>query len=152
MNTNISAVKKKYDAWRREHGSLRGLPLELQALGVKLLNKHAWSEVREQLGVSNSTLSKWRNSEPVKRIVERIGRQRKSRDMTRTLKKARDYSEFMELAAPMVGALPPKDQSHLSLKLQTPNGFSLRIEGPMDGRFVQGLAEVVCQVKTEVRP
>ena len=149
MNTNISTVKKKYDAWRREHGSLRGLPLELQALGVKLLNKHTWSEVSEQLGVSSSTLNMWRHCEAVRRIAERIGS--KSSGRSRTPENVSDSSAFVELAAPMVRALPPKEQSHLSLKLQTPNGFSLRIEGPMDGRLIQGLAEVVCQVKTEVR-
>ena len=149
MSASISKVKKEFGAWRREHGGkTRGLPLELQAHAVQLLDEYTWSAIREQLSISNSSLSKWRHSQEVQQLVKRVDQAgdcgTKGKIGAVNSWKA---SEFVEIAAMEGGlGLMQKELGQLRVKLETPQGFGLHIEGPMDGGMVQGLAQVVCQL------
>jgi putative lipoic acid-binding regulatory protein len=148
MSNNITEVKNEFITWRRSHGGkLHGLPVELQASALQLLKKHTWSEVNKQLNISNSSLCKWRKSKEVISIIKHINKADRSYDINPSKRNSCDTSQFVEISTPMLCATPTKEETQLKIKLETPNGFSLHIDGAMDGAFIKGLAQVVSQLK-----
>ena len=147
MTTRISKVKKSFATWRQKDGKLRDLPIELQSQVVQLLASYSWNEVSEQLGVSKGTLSKWRKSTKGNSITPRApefvdeARHRRPKP-----KSSSASSQFVEVMECMVDA-PATKGPPLTVTLEMPDGVSLRVDGPMDGYFVQGLVQVVCQTK-----
>ncbi len=139
MTTRISKVKKSFAKWRQNHdGKLRNLPIELQSQAVQLLGSYGWNEVGEQLSVSKGTLSRWRKS--TKGIIPHTP------DVIRP-KSSSASSQFVEVMECMVDA-PATKGAPLTVTLEMPDGVSLRVDGTMDGYFVQGLVQVVCQTRS----
>ena len=147
MTTRISKVKKAFAKWRQEHdGKLRDLPIELQTQAVQLLASYGWDKVSEQLGVSKSTLSRWRKSTKGNSITPRapefVDEARHGRPRSSSAS-----SQFVEVMECLVDA-PATKGAALTVTLEMPDGVSLRVDGPMDGYFVQGLVQVVCQTRS----
>lgn len=146
MNAEISKVKKSLTKWRQKtNGKLRDLPMEIRTQAVGLLTSYTWDDVSEQLGVSTYTLCQWHKSTKGKSITTRppksVERARHSRP-----KKSSNASQFVEVVGCVVDA-PTMKGSPLTVTLEMPDGVSLRVDGPMDGYFVQGLVQVVCQTR-----
>lgn len=145
MTTKISKVKKSFAKWRQKDGKLRDLPIELQSQVVQLLASYGWNEVSKQLGVSKGTLSKWHKSTKGNSITPRapefVDEARHGRPRSSSAS-----SQFVEVMECMVDA-PAAKGSPLTVTLEMPDGVSLRVDGPMDGYFVQGLVQVVCQTR-----
>lgn len=139
--TTISKLKKSFATWRRGHdGTLRGLPIELQSQAVQLLDSYSWKEVSKQLRVSTATLHRWRKStgditQPAPVVVDE--------DLSICPRDSSNASQFVEVEC-IVDA-PETKGAPLTVTLEMPDGVSLRVDGPMDGNFVQGLVQVVCQ-------
>jgi len=138
----ISKLKKSFDMWRQSHGGkLTGLPIELRSQAVQLLDNHSWKEVSTQLRVSTASLNDWRKS--MGKITPRasgvVGNPPHSRPRT-----SHHESPFVEVEC----IVAPATKGPLTVTLEMPDGVSLRVDGPMDGYFVQGLVQVVCQTRS----
>ena len=145
MTAEISKVKKSLTKWRqKQNGKLRDLPMELRSQAVGLLGSYTWDDVSEQLGVSKATLCQWRKSMKDTGITPHVPKF--VDESRRSPKSSSNSSQFVEVLECMVDA-PATKGSPLTVTLEMPDGVSLRVDGSMDGYFVQGLIQVVCQTR-----
>lgn len=147
----IVELREELCAWRKEReGVLRGVPIRLQAQAVLFLDEHTLRKASKKLGVARGTLDGWRKSPKVKEVVEHLRKTDGCTEPPRERPIRSRSIQFVELEnmlnIPTLSATPSR-----TVTLKRPDGISLRIDGEIDGLFVQGLVQAFCQVR-EVTP
>ena len=145
MTTGITKVRNSIIKWRREQGKLRDVPIELRSEAVQLLESHSWAEVSKQLGISKATLSGWRKSTRGQSITPHVPEAISDAPGGESPQRySGDVSRFVECIVDVPAAV---ERAALTVRLEMPDGVNLHVDGPMDGYFVQGLVQVVCEAR-----